>query len=328
MQGDPRAIEDPISAVFELADEVDAQTPKIRRVLRYVRVFVWLWLVVDFLVIVSFSGAPGLSFLLLLVLLALFAVMRSVRERTGRTALHVAGAIVAVFLGFTVGPVLGIVLVPLFYLGLVILGLMRDLRGFFDYFALRHRVVQRVREADPVVYVPQGADAVRRTLVFLEATDPDIRGAMTIPGGLTAPALLQGKSRLAYAFDAYVRARPSRWWTWFGIGYTGLSAFVKSFDHAPTRSDLDALRRAVEDVCAATRVPPARVIAVWRATPGAQIAPDAYEFLVRESVHSSHRGNRFAASVELLTENEDGTYDRIPVVVASAISPAARTAPA
>ena len=75
-------------------------------------------------------------------------------------------------------------------------------------------------------------------------------------------------------------------------------------------------------------MPPSRVVAVWRSTQGAQIAPDAYEFLIRESVRSSHRGNRFAASVELLTENEDGTYDRIPVVVASAITPAARTAPA
>ena len=330
MQRDPRAVQDPISAVFELAEDVDAQTPKIRKVLRYVRVFVWLWLAIDAFLILSTSFAPFLSLLLLIVLVALFLSIRLVPERNGRTAILVGAAIVSAVLALTMGPLLpiGIVVVSLFYLGFTILGLMRDLRGFFDYFALRHQVVRRVREADPTVYVPQGADVAHRALAHLAATDPDVGPPMGLPGGLASPALLPGKSGLAYAFDAYVVSRPSRWWRWFGIGYTGLAAFVKAFDHAPTLADLDAVRRAVEDVCAATHVPPARIIAVWKAPPGAQVSPEAYEFLLRASARMVHRGSTFAASLELFTETEDGTYDRIPVVVASPISPAARTAPA
>jgi len=330
VQADPRAVQDPISAVFELADEVGAQTPKIRKVLRLVRVFVWLWLAIDFLVILVISGAPGFSLLLVVVILVLFLVLRGVREKVARTAILAVAAVVAAALALTLGPAIpfGIVLVPLFYLGLVVLDLMRDLRGFFEYFALRHQVVRRVREADPVVYVPEGADAGRRALTYLYATDPDVRRAMDGPGGVAAPALLQGSTGLAYAFDGYVQARPSRLWTWFGFGDHGLSAFVKAFDHAPTREDLEALRRAVVDVGAATHVPPARIVAVWHATAGAQVAPEAYEFLITQAARISHRGNRFATSLELLTESEDGTYDRIPVVVASAVSPAARTAPA
>jgi len=330
VQADPRAVQDPISAVFELADEVGAQTPKIRRVLRYVRVFVWLWLAIDFLVIAQISEAPGFSVLLLAILLVLFLFLRSVREKVGRTAILAVAAVVSAVLALTLGPAIpfGIVLVPLFYLGLVVLDLMRELRGFFEYFALRHQVVRRVREADPVVYVPEGADAGRRALAYLHATDPDVGRAIDATGGVAVPALLEGGSGLAYAFDGYVLARPSLLWTWFGFGDHGLAAFVKAFDHAPTRADLEALRRAVEDVAAATHVPPARIVAVWHATSGAQVAPDAYEFLLGQAAHMSHRGNRFAASLELLTEGEDGTYDRIPVVVASPVSPAARTAPA
>src|SRR5439155_511620 len=70
----------------------------------------------------------------------------------------------------------GVVLVALFVLGFIILELMRDLRSFFDYFALRHRVIQRVRQADPVVYVPEGKDAVQRILAHLASSIPDVRG--------------------------------------------------------------------------------------------------------------------------------------------------------
>src|SRR3972149_563008 len=66
---DARAVEDPIAAVFDLAESVDRQTPKIRRMLRYVLVFVSLWLLLDFFLIIvtaaiSPGGRPGETFLL------------------------------------------------------------------------------------------------------------------------------------------------------------------------------------------------------------------------------------------------------------------------
>ena len=101
MQGDPRAVEDPIAAIFDLAEEVDAQTPKIRRALRYVRVFVWLWLAIDFLVIVAFSQARVLALLLLLVLLALLISTRALPGKAGRTALLGSAAVVSAVLALT-----------------------------------------------------------------------------------------------------------------------------------------------------------------------------------------------------------------------------------
>src|SRR5437773_2062704 len=153
-----------MAAIFDLAESVDRQTPKIRRMLRYVRVFVSVWLLLDFFF--------------------------------------------------------------MFVLGFIILELMRDLRSFFDYFALRHRVIQRVRQADPVVYVPEGKDAVQRILAHLASSSPDVRGLMAVPGAVAIPALLTGKSGLTYSFDAYVRRSPSQLWRTVSLGSPGYAVFV------------------------------------------------------------------------------------------------------
>src|SRR5437899_7012906 len=154
---DARAVEDPIAAIFDLAESVDRQTPKIRKTLRYVRWFVSVWLLLDFFLIVlsaaAFGGAPGLALLLFVPIVVLLLAMRTVSGSTGRLVLLIFVLIFGVLQVLTTGGLvfLGAVLVALFILGFRILELMRDLRSFFDYFALRHRVIQRVRQADPVV---------------------------------------------------------------------------------------------------------------------------------------------------------------------------------
>src|SRR5437870_6563776 len=136
--------------------------------------------------------------------------MRSVRGSTGRLVLLIFVIIFGALQVLTFGGLIfvGVALVALFILGFSILELMRDLRSFFDYFALRHRVIQRVRQADPVVYVPEGKDAVHRILSHLGATSADVRGVMAVPGAVAIPALLTGKTGLTYSFDAYVRQQP------------------------------------------------------------------------------------------------------------------------
>jgi len=193
-KGDARAVEDPIAAIFDLAESVDRQTPKIRKTLRYVRWFVSVWLLLDFFLIIlsaaAFGGAPGLALILFVPIVVLLLAMRSVSGSTGRLVLLIFVLILGVLQVMTTGGLvfLGAVLVALFILGFSILELMRDLRSFFDYFALRHRVIQRVRQADPVVYVPEGKDAVQRILIYLGATSSDVRGMMAVPGAIATPA--------------------------------------------------------------------------------------------------------------------------------------------
>lgn len=331
-QRDARAVEDPIAATFELAESVDRQTPKIRRMLRYVRVFVSLWLLLDFFLMIvlaalSTRGLPGVTLLLFIPIVALLLAIRYVSHPTSRLALFVIVIVLGVLQVFsTADLLLGAVLVSLFILGFVILELMRDLRSFFDYFALRHRVILAVRAADPVVHVPQGKDAAARILAHLSASNPDLKAAMAVPGALTAPALLTGRGGLTYSFDAYLRSEPSTLSRIVGIGPAGFSVFVKAFDRAPTAADLQSMRTAVEDVCQATRIPPARILVVWKAHGDESVAADAYDVLTHQAARVRIRGSTYACSLELAREGDDGTYDFIPYVV-EPVTPGARTAP-
>ena len=318
---DARAVEDPIAAIFDLAESVDRQTPKIRKTLRYVRWFVSVWLLLDFFLIVltaaAFRGAPVLALLLFVPIVVLLLAMRSVSGSSGRLVLLVFVLIFGVLQVLTTGDLvfLGAVLVALFILGFSILELMRDLRSFFDYFALRHRVIQRIRQADPVVYVPEGKDAVQRILTYLGATSSDVRGMMAVPGAVATPALLTGKSGLTYSFDAYVRRQSSTLWRITSLGSAGFAVFVKAFERAPTLADLQALKAAIEDVSGATKIPPARILVLWRSQGEQSVTPDVYEFLTKESARVKIRGSTFVCSLELAMERDDGTYDFIPVVV-------------
>ena len=331
-QRDARAVEDPIAATFELAESVDRETPKIRRMLRYVRVFVSLWLLLDFflmivLAAISARGLPGVTLILFIPIVALLLAVRYVSQRTLRLILFILVVIFGVVQVLaTADLLLGAVLVSLFILGFVILELMRDLRSFFDYFALRHRVILAVRAADPVVHVPQGKDAAARILAHLSAANPDLKAAMAVPGALVAPALLTGHGGLTYSFDAYLRSEPSTLSRIVGLGPAGFSVFVKAFDRAPTAADLQSLKAAVEDISQATRIPPARILMVWKARGDESVAPDAYEFLTHQAARVRIRGSTYACSLELAREGDDGTYDFIPYVVEPVI-PGARTAP-
>ncbi|HYS72910.1 MAG TPA: hypothetical protein VEO96_02880 [Thermoplasmata archaeon] len=330
---DARAVEDPIAAIFDLAESVDRETPKIRKTLRYVRWFVSLWLLLDFFLIIVLSaitGFPAVTFLLFIPIVAILLGMRRISGRNGRLALLVFAGIFGALQIVSMGGLLflGIVLVALFILGFLILELMQDLRSFFDYFALRHRVIQRVRQADPVVYVPEGKDAVQRILTYLAGTSADVRGILATPGSVAVPALLTGKTGLTYSFDAYIRQPPTPVWRVLNVGLPGFAVFVKAFDHAPTLADLQALKAAVEDVAVATRIPPARILVLWRAKKDESVTPDVYDFLTKEAVRVRIRGATFACSLELAVERADGTYDFIPLVVDSAVPSGGRPAPA
>src|SRR3989442_6587933 len=286
---DARAVEDPIAAIFDLAESVDRQTPKIRKTLRYVRWFVSVWLLLDFFLIIVGAalgqGFPGFALLLFVPIVILLLAMRSVKGSTGRLVLLIFVIIFGALQVLTFGGLIfvGVALVALFILGFAILELMRDLRLFFDYFALRHRVIQRVRSADPVVYVPEGKDAVHRILTYLGNTSNDLLGVMSIPGAIATPALLTGKSGLTYSFDAYVRQAPSTLSRFLNVGAAGFAVFVKGFERAPTLGDLQSLKAAVEDVSSATRIPPARILVLWRAQGEHGRAPGREEVLIKEA---------------------------------------------
>src|SRR5437660_2365103 len=130
-----------MAAIFDLAESVDRQTPKIRRMLRYVRVFVSVWLLLDFFLIIVLAaiggGNPGAAFLLFIPIIALLLAMRRIFGSTARLVLLILLIVFAHLQIISIGGlfVVGAVLVALFVLAFVILGRRAALRCLFAYFA-------------------------------------------------------------------------------------------------------------------------------------------------------------------------------------------------
>src|SRR2546428_12143276 len=106
---DARAVEDPIAAIFDLAESVDRQTPKIRKTLRYVRWFVSVWLLLDFFLIllVSFpGGGAGLTLLLFLPILIFLLRVRLAKTPTARLILLRPAIVFGALRALAMGPLL------------------------------------------------------------------------------------------------------------------------------------------------------------------------------------------------------------------------------
>ena len=264
---DPRAVENPISAIFDLAEDVNREAPRLRKLVWSAGAFISIWLVLDFLLILQFSV-----------------------RNFGLTA----------------------ILIVLFALGLWTIFTLRRLNDFLDYYTLRHSVILSIRQDDPVVFAPQGSNAVERLRTFLAGRVPAMATALRTDG--QSPAVLKGKDGMFYTFDFYLKARPGLLWRPFGLGYPGYQLFVKQLERAPTAETAWFMVRAVEEICRRNRLPPSRVIMLWKRSGDQDLADEAYEKLIASSVTMSHRLRRYASSLELIIENEDGSYEFIPYV--------------
>ena len=72
MKGDVRAVENPISAMFDLSEDVASQAPNIRSLVRYAAAFISVWLFVNCLLGLVFLGSGNLF--LALVMLCFFII--------------------------------------------------------------------------------------------------------------------------------------------------------------------------------------------------------------------------------------------------------------
>lgn len=277
-QRDIRAVDNPISAVFDLAEEVNNEVPRVRKLVTYASVFIGAWLVI--------------SFVLMIVLL---------------------------FSNFILA---GVVLL-LFIIGILAMAMLRNLGDFMRYYAMRHAAIVRVRNDDPVIYVPKGDTSVLRLMELIRVRNPSMAKAIA-ERQYQAPSIQRGASSVFYNFDAYLSSKPGALWRSLGIGYPGYQLFIKCF-HAPPRSeDLAALKRAAEDVAEATKLPPSRVIALWSRTPDQELSEETYHLLESMTVQFVHRTKRYASTMELIIENQDGTYEFIPYVADGAYFSAPR----
>ena len=266
---DARAVENPITAIFDLAEDVNTEAPKIRKLVTYATVFICFWLFIDFILIL---------------------------------AILVENLIISIFL------------IILFVLGVLTLSLLRRLNDFFRYYTHRHRVIKSVREDDPVILVPDGKDEVDRLVRFLISRNPGLRQSVSLRDA-SEPHILKGRTGTFYQFDGYISSSPGTFWKVLGLGYPGYQLFIKLFDSPPAAEDLMAMKRAVEDISQGSSIPPSRVIALWHRKGEEEITEEAYEVLVTQVAIMRKRSRTYACSLELVVENDDGTYEFVPYVV-------------
>ncbi len=71
MEKDARAVENPISAIFDLSEDVAKQAPVIRSMVRYASAFIAIWLFVNFLIMLAVLSN---NFILFLIMFGLFII--------------------------------------------------------------------------------------------------------------------------------------------------------------------------------------------------------------------------------------------------------------
>lgn len=265
MADDPRRVENPISAIFDLAEEVHREAPHMRRLVWAAGAFIAAWLLLDLILIVQ--NAPH-SYPMTAVFILLFA------------------------------------------LGVWTLFTLRRLKDFLDYYDLRHSAILSIKQDEPVIYAPQGGSAVDRLKAHLAARNPSMASALASKGA--SPAMLPGHSGATHRFDYHLVSRPGPLWRALGIGYPGYQMFIRHSDSPPTADAAWGMIRDVEDVCARARMPASRAIMLWKRSQDQDLDEAAYDLLMNASITVRHRGKAFASSLELIVENEDGSYEFIP----------------
>jgi hypothetical protein len=310
---DIRAVENPISAIFDLAEDVNAQAPKMKKMMKYVTIFVSIWLFLDFLFMVAINPV-SFPFLILL-FFSLFS-LRWVTSNLSRLALIFLAVVMTLLTVILLNAniLIGALLTGLFVLGIVVLNLNSELKEFFEYYLIRHRAIKSVRDEDPVVYVPKGESAVDRLMSYLSFKNPQVRELQRRADYVQKPAILKGGSGVLYNFDCYVKSSASALWRTLGIGNPGYALYIKNFEVKPRLKDLQALKTAVEDISMESKIPASRVIGLWRSSEDETIDDDLYEFLTGKIIEFRFRGNSFHTTMELITEKPDGTYDFIPFI--------------
>ena len=266
MQKDIRAVENPISAMFDLSEDVAQQAPNIKSLVRYASAFILIWLIINFLL--------GLAFLI-----------------TGQLFLM-------------------LIMLVLFIMGLTSLILLSRMNRFFRYYVARQRAITAVRQMDPMVYAPKGSNVTERLVTYLRASIPAFQRKEV---EVAMPGIVHGQT-MQYSFDAYIKEPPGGMWKSTGMGMHGFAAYIKKFDAPPTLKDLQALKKAVEDVTQRTGIPPVRAIALWERAEDQTISDDAYNFVMNNGIQVKHKSRNLTCAMEIVSETE-GSYDFIPYMV-------------
>lgn len=200
-----------------------------------------------------------------------------------------------------------------FIVGVIALSLLRQTDAFFRGFVQRHRAIRLVREADPVAKIPEGRTPIERLTRYLVEENPTVaRFVQEHANAIRYRITLAGRGR-SVPFDLVIE-RPGGWLArTLGTGDPGFSIVARLVPAMITLADLQRIESDVVESQSSFRGAPLRLILLRPQT--APLPEDAYEYAVGHPVVLGNRLARHRATLEVITENPDGTYDFVPRVL-------------
>jgi hypothetical protein len=216
-------------------------------------------------------------------------------------------------LTFGANPYIAILAVIGLVAGVISLSLLRQTDRFFRGFVQRHRAIRLLREADPMVHVPEGRTPIERLARYLSLSNPRVEALLRDNPSALRYREAMGSRGKEVGFDLVIERPSSTVDRLLGRGESGFAILARL---APDVVTLDELRRLEADALrAAPRLagPLVRVILLRpRAGP---IAEEVYEYAVGHPVYLNRGWERHRLSLEIISENPDQTYDFIPHVL-------------
>lgn len=198
-------------------------------------------------------------------------------------------------------------------MGVGALWLLRETNRFFKGFVARHRTIRLVRDAEPVVKVPEGRTPIERLAHYLSTSNERV-----------GEDLRENPDRLRYQVSWPVKGTPVKFdlaiarpggfrWSWTGGGSPG---YVVLGRVGPETVQLDDLRKLENDLKSVLPRLPGQVGRVILLRPkGAPLSEEVYEYAVGHPVMLRKGLKKYRVNTEIITEGQDGTYDFVPVVV-------------
>lgn len=209
--------------------------------------------------------------------------------------------------------VLALLAVVALAFGVIALSLLRETDRFFRSFAQRQRAIRLFRDADPAPKIPEGRTPVERLTRYLAQSSPRVEELLREdPTSARFRVELDAGDHRA-PFDFLIERRGGALFRTLGVGPAGFAILGRVGPDAPTVYDLQGFANDVEAVAHHLPALPVRAI-LLRTHPVPLIEP-AYEFAIGHPISVQHGWTRGRCTIEIISENPDGTYDFVPFVL-------------
>jgi hypothetical protein len=198
-------------------------------------------------------------------------------------------------------------------IGVIGFGLLRQTDRFFRLFAQRHRSIRLVREADPRVKIPEGRTPIERLGRHLVESNPTVEALVRLEPAAVRYKVNLGAGAKSVPFDLLIERPGGAAWKALGLGDHGFAVLARVAPDAPTVADLQRLEHDIAAVGSHLDALPVRAI-LLRTQP-VPLPEDVYEYAVGHPAFLRRGGETHRVTLEIITEQADGTYDFVPHVM-------------